>query len=210
MTVWKWLTVEAYYAYIKNSFRTFQTAYDDVSHPGVIITDYRNTPKIQNYGVTLNTSPTIGIWHLNYTARLFFSDADLAPMGITHYWNGLCTQFRLDNTFTLPYNWTANITASLTPYNKSDVAITKTAASVDLRISKKWLKSKNLQLSLYANDIFHTNYKKMTAYGGINVRTQFKEYDSIQCVGIEFTYSFNTVRSRYKGTRSGSEEKKRL
>ena len=209
-TVWKWMTVEAYYAYIKNSFRTFQTAYDDVSHPGVIITDYRNTPKTQNYGVTLNTSPTLGIWHLNYTAMLFFSDADLAPMGITHYWNGLCTQFRLDNTFTLPYNWTANITASLTPYNKSEVAITKTVASVDLRISKQWLKSKNIRLSLYANDIFHTNYKEMTAYGGINVRTQFKEYDSTQCVGIEFTYSFNTVRSRYKGTSAGSEEKNRL
>ena len=42
---WKWFYAEAFYQYFKNTIRSFQTAYDDVNHPGVVIMDYRNTPK---------------------------------------------------------------------------------------------------------------------------------------------------------------------
>jgi len=59
---WKWFYVEAFYQYYKNSIRSFQTAYDDVNLPGVVIMDYRNTPKQEYYGLTLNFTPKFGIW----------------------------------------------------------------------------------------------------------------------------------------------------
>ena len=97
---WKWFYAEAFYQYFKNTIRSFQTAYDDVNHPGVVIMDYRNTPKQEYYGVTLNLTPKFGLWQLNYSTNLYFCNEDLYPLGITHKWNGLITNFTLDNTFT--------------------------------------------------------------------------------------------------------------
>ena len=90
---WKWFYAEAFYQYFKNTIRSFQTAYDDVNHPGVVIMDYRNTPKEEYYGVTLNFTPKFGLWQLNYSTDLYFCNEDLYPLGITHKWNGLITNF---------------------------------------------------------------------------------------------------------------------
>ena len=50
----------------------------------------------------------------------------------------------------------------------------------------------------------------MTAYGGINVRTQFKEYRDSRRFGIDISWKFNTTDSRYKGSHAGQSERNRL
>ena len=62
----------------------------------------------------------------------------------------------------------------------------------------------------HANDILHTQYKEMTAYGGINIRTHFREYDDNRRVGIDVSWKFNATRSRYKGSHAGQSERDRL
>ena len=207
---WKWFYAEAFYQYHKNSIRTFQTAYDDVNHPGVVIMYYRNTPKDEYYGVTLNFTPKIGIWQLNYSTDLFFCNVDVYPLGITHKWNGLIADFTLDNTLTFPHSWLLNVVGSFAPYCESGPSQTKATGFVNLRLSKQFLKDKSLSIAILANDILHTQYTERTAYGGINVRTQYREYKDTRRIGIDLSWKFNATRSRYKGSHAGQSERNRL
>ncbi|SEA10467.1 Outer membrane receptor proteins, mostly Fe transport [Xylanibacter ruminicola] len=207
---WKWLYAELYYGYRKNVITSFQSAYDDVNHPGVIIDDYRNIPWWYSYGIDLNCSPKIGIWQMNYTVSLGLSDWDVKGMGMPYKWNGLCADFTLDNTFTLPHAWLLNIKGSVAPYQESGSSQRKATGSLGFRISKQFLKDKSLSIALLANDILHTQYTEMTAYGGINIRTQFKQYNDSRRVGINLSWKFNATRSRYKGSHAGQSERNRL
>ena len=209
-TVWKWIYAEVFYEYHKNSIRSFQTAYDDVNHPGVVIMDYRNTPKMEYYGVVLNFSPKVGIWQMNYSAELFFCNDDVYPLGITHKWNGLITQFSLDNTFTLPHDWLLNVNGRILPYNESGPCQTQASGSLNLRVGKQFLKDKSLNVALVAKDILHTQSTERLAYGGINFRTQYNEYKDARLVGIDVSWKFNATRSRYKGSHAGQDERNRL
>ena len=207
---WKWFYAEAFYQYFKNTIRSFQTAYDDVNHPGVVIMDYRNTPKQEYYGVTLNFTPKFGLWQLNYSTNLYFCNEDLYPLGITHKWNGLITNFTLDNTFTFPHSWLLNIKGNFAPYYESGATQTKAIGFINLRLTKQFLKDRSLSVAILANDILHTQYTKRTAYGGINIRTQYREYNDSRRVGIDLSWRFNATKSRYKGSHAGQSERNRL
>ena len=207
---WKWFYAEAFYQYFKNTIRSFQTAYDDVNHPGVVIMDYRNTPKQEYYGVTLNFTPKFGLWQLNYSTDLYLCNDDVYPLGITHKWNGLIANFTLDNTFTFPHSWLLNIKGSFAPYYESGPTQTKATGLINLRLSKQFLKDRSLSVAILANDILHTQYTKRTAYGGINIRTQYREYKDSRRIGIDLSWRFNATRSRYKGSHAGQSERNRL
>lgn len=85
----------------------------------------------------------------------------------------------------------------------------KATGSVDLRVSKSFLKSKALSATLTANDIFHTQYNARTAYS-IGTSTTFSEYYDHQRIGLTLSYRFNATNSKYKGTGAGQSEKQRL
>ena len=209
-TNYRWIHAELYYQYIKNLNYSFQVAYDDIDHPGVILDDRRNVPKSQNYGMEVSVSPKIGIWQMNYTASFFFNNRDLEAIGIKHKWNGLGTYFNLDNTLSLPHDWLLNIRMELEPYNEQGCSQTKATGGIDLRLSRQFLKDKSLSVAIFANDILHTRYIEMTAYGGINVRTQFREYRDTRRIGINLSWKFNATKSRYKGSHAGQSERNRL
>ena len=207
---WKWLYIQPYYKYMHNVVTSFQTAYDDEKHPGVVIMDYRNIPKMQDYGIVLNFTPKIGIWQMNYTARFFYNNIDYESMGITHTWNGLISEFTLDNTFSFPKDWLLNIQGYIKLAHETGCSQRKALGDINIRLSRQFLKDKNLSVALLVNDIFRTRYTEMTAYGGINVRTQFKEYRDARRVGINLSWKFNATKSRYKGSHAGQDERNRL
>jgi len=209
-TNYRWVHAELYYQYIKNLNYSFQVAYDDTNHPGVILDDRRNVPQCQNYGLEINVTPKIGIWQMNYSADFYFNNRDLEAIGIKHKWNGLGTYFNLDNTLSLPHDWLLNIRMELQPYNEQGCSQTKTTSVINLRLSRQFFKDKSLSVAIFANDIFHTRYIEMTAYGGINVRTQFKEYRDARRIGINLSWKFNATKSRYKGSHAGQSERNRL
>ena len=207
---WKWLYIQPYYKYMHNVVTSFQTAYDDENHPGVVIMDYRNIPKMQDYGIVLNFTPKIGFWQMNYTARFFYNNIDYESMGITHTWNGLISEFTLDNTFSFPKDWLLNIQGYIKLAHETGCSQRKALGDINIRLSRQFLKDKSLSVALLVNDIFHTRYTEMTAYGGINVRTQFKEYRDARRVGINLSWKFNATKSRYKGSHAGQDERNRL
>lgn len=207
---WKWLHVELRYDYAKNGYSDFHTAYDDVNHPGVMLMDYRATPTINTYGIYLNASPKIGIWQMNYTAAFYNSDWDLEPLGITHHFNGLCTNFNLDNTFTFPHAWLLNVQGIIRPSYKSGYDVGKTSGSLNFRLSKQFLKDNSLNIAFVARDILHTSNINVTEYNGIGYKTEINVYRDQRRVGIDISWKFNATRSRYKGTHAGQNERNRL
>ena len=207
---WKWIHAEAIYRFQKNVYHSIASAYDDVNHPGVILTDFRTVPKTQYYMVVLNLTPKIGIWQMNYTAEFAVEDHDYGELGITYNWHGLMTDFTFDNTFTLPHAWILNVTGNITPYQKSAYWINKTTGSLDLRLSKQFLRDKSLNVALVASDLLRTKYDEGTAYGGIGYRNTYSLYRDTRRIGINLSWKFNATRSRYKGSHAGQSERNRL
>ena len=87
---------------------------------------------------------------------------------------------------------------------------TKATGGINLRLSRQFLNDKSLSVAILANDILHTRYTEMTAYGGINVRTQFRQYNDSRRIGINLSWKINATKSRYKGSHAGQCERNRL
>ena len=176
----------------------------------MILTDFRTVPKTQYYMVVLNLTPKIGIWQMNYTAEFAVEDLDYGELGIAYNWHGLMTDFTFDNSFTLPHTWILNVKGSITPYQKSAYWINKANGSLDLRLSKQFLRDKSLNVALVASDLLRTKYDEGTAYGGIGYRNTYSLYRDTRRIGINLSWKFNATKSRYKGSHAGQSERNRL
>ena len=209
---WKWIYAQVAYTHMKNGYTSFQSAYDDVNHPGVMLMDFRTWPSGNYYSMTLNFSPKVGIWQMNYSANFYIMDVDLEAIGIdpAHNWKGLVSSFTFDNTLSLPYSWRFNVQASLTPGYKSMYVNKKTYGSINLRLSKSFLKDKSLNVAARVNDLFYTTKERGLVYEGINYCNDGDVYRDNQYFQLSVSWKFNATRSRYKGSHAGQDERNRL
>ncbi|MBQ7440591.1 MAG: hypothetical protein IJV52_03555, partial [Prevotella sp.] len=69
---------------------------------------------------------------------------------------------------------------------------------------------KSLTVAILANDLLHTQYTEMTAYSGINMRTQVRQYNDSRRIVIDLSWRFNATKSRDKGSHAGQSERNRL
>ena len=209
---WKWIYAQVAYTHMKNGYTSFQSAYDDVNHPGVMLMDFRTWPSGNYYSMTLNFSPKVGIWQMNYSANFYIMDVDLEAIGIdpAHNWKGLVSSFTFDNTFNLPYSWRFNVQANLNPYYKSMYMKSRTHGSINLRLSKTFLKDKSLNVAARVNDVFYTTKEKNIVYEGINYCNDGDVYRDNQLFQLGISWKFNATRSRYKGSHAGQDERNRL
>lgn len=202
--------MELKYDHTKNVYNDFHTAYDEINHPGVMLRDFRMVPTVKTYGLTMNASPKIGIWQMNYTAMLFYNDWDVEPLGVTHKFNGLGASFSLDNSFSLPYSWLLNIQASFNPYHEEGFDQIHAYGSLNFHLSKRFLKDRSFSIALVAKDILHTSNIKVTQYNGIGYQVDLDVYRDQRRIGIDLSWRFNATKSRYKGSHAGQSERNRL
>ena len=209
---WKWIYAQVAYTRMKNGYTSFQSAYDDVNHPGVMLMDFRTWPSGNCYSMTLNFSPKVGIWQMNYSANFYIMDVDLEAIGIdpAHNWKGIVSSFTFDNTFNLPYSWRFNVQANLNPYYKSMYMKSRTHGSINLRLSKTFLKDKSLNVAARVNDLFYTTKERGLVYEGINYCNDGDVYRDNQYCQLSVSWKFNATRSRYKGSHAGQDERNRL
>ena len=209
---WKWIYAQVAYTRRTNGYTSFQSAYDDVNHPGVMLMDFRTIPSGNSYSLSLNFSPKIGIWQMNYSANFYIIDDKIEAIGIdpAHNWKGVVSSFTLDNTLSLPYSWHFNVQVSLTPSYKSSYLNMKTYGSVNLRLSKSFLKDNSLNIYARVSDLFYTTKQRGLDYEGINYCNDAYVYRDNQYFQLGATWKFNATRSRYKGSHAGQEERNRL
>ena len=209
---WKWIYAQLSYSRVTNVYTSFQSAYDDVNHPGVMLMDFRTIPSGNIYSLSLNFSPKIGIWQMNYSADFYIMDEDLEAIGIdpAYNWKGLVSSFTFDNTLSLPYSWRLNVQANLTPSYKSMYLKSRTYGSINLRLSKSFLKDRSLNVAARVNDLFYTTKQRLTVYEGINYCNDGEVYRDNQHFQLGLSWKFNATRSRYKGSHAGQDERNRL
>ena len=149
---------------------------------------------------------------MNYSANFYIIDDKIEAIGIdpAHNWKGVVSSFTLDNTLSLPYSWHFNVQVSLTPSYKSSYLNMKTYGSVNLRLSKSFLKDKSLNIYARVSDLFYTTKQRGLDYEGINYCNDAYVYRDNQYFQLGATWKFNATRSRYKGSHAGQEERNRL
>ena len=68
-----------------------------------------------------------------------------------------------------------------------------------------------LAFNLTINDIFNTNMERWKMRtSSVEVSKDCNNYGMTRGIRLQVTYKFNTVRSKYKGTGAGNDEKNRL
>ena len=149
---------------------------------------------------------------MNYSADFYIMDEDLEAIGIdpAYNWKGLVSSFTFDNTLSLPYSWRLNVQANLTPSYKSMYLKSRTYGSINLRLSKSFLKDRSLNVAARVNDLFYTTKQRLTVYEGINYCDEGDVYRDNQYFQLAVSWKFNATRSRYKGSHAGQDERNRL
>lgn len=206
---WKWVTLSANFDYTRNMYTSYFKPYDAATHPGVVMETMASIPNSYIYGATLVLMPKIGCWQVNFTTDMAFFTSDGSSIGIPHNWKEPQFTFSLDNSFMLPKGWFINLQGTVSTRAKRSYGIDKRMGSVSARISKSFLKDKALQVSLIANDIFHSGTYYFTVYGDRTLINERRFMDS-QRIGLRVSYKFNMTKTRYKGTGAGQDEKDRL
>jgi len=166
----------------------------------IMFTTYENYDHHDSYNASLVASPKIGFWQPTLELTYFqqhFRDMNRPELSVNfRNW------FIFDKTFKgMVYLHYAS---------SHDYGFIRDASqfNVNLRLQKTFLKG-SLTTAIYANDIFRTLRSKFTGYW--EVATLRKDaYTHTQCIGIFVNYTFNSTRSKYKGTGAGNAEKNRL
>ena len=86
----------------------------------------------------------------------------------------------------------------------------RTHGSINLRLSKSFLKDKSLNVAARVNDVFYTTKEKNVVYEGINYCNDGDVYRDNQYFQLSVSWKFNATRSRYKGSHAGQDERNRL
>ena len=166
----------------------------------IMFTTYENYDHHDSYNASLVASPKIGFWQP--TLELTYFQQHFRNMNRPELSANFRNWFIFDKTFKgMVYLHYAS---------SHDYGFTRDACqfNVNLRLQKTFLKG-SLTTAIYANDIFRTLRSKFTVYW--DVATLHKDaYTHTQCIGVFVNYTFNSTRSKYKGTGAGNAEKNRL
>lgn len=207
MVVWKIIQVSVRYAHSKNAIVTWIDRFENDPKVSVIIS--RNVRKLPKFAAMITVAPTWGIWEPQFSAGIHKQWLDLESYGAEIKLEDLSFFGTFNNTFGLPDNFIVNIDAAYSSKGHLMTSyIFKDSFLVDCGISKSFFK-KALQVKLAVSDIFNQS----KAVNEIIVpQTDFKNLYRFDRRRLSFTlrYSFNSARSKYKGSAAGEEALKRF
>ena len=226
---WRFITFAANYVHIKDAIYDWTTSYDD---NGVVMIGMVNfNQPIDRLGIFANISPTIGCWSTSNTLGMmkqwlsFNLDDPRESTGKREVtYNKPMFIFNSVNSFSLRHNWKLELNSEF--YSKShfrNVRILEHYWNLTAAIEKKW-KCKSLfggdggqlSLRLSCSDIFNTarhdvvldlgNYSLFQS----DIVGQDRSHYSLHRISLNIRYTFNTVKSKYKGQGAGKDAKQRM
>ncbi len=212
---WKFLTFTGMYENVQNSF--YQKAYpwnDD----GVAMIQYANVKDpLNKLCFYLNASPTIGVWHPNYTIGIeqqFFKTAVIDPRveGGTRNIDLDAPMYlvQANNAFRFKHGWVLEADYQyVSPFNQLIAEIEKPMHNLSMAVGKSFLKNDALNFRLTFSDILNRNVIYFrTDYGNCFVRQSNDRFSP--CIQLQISYRFNSADSKYKGTGAGQSAKNRM
>ena len=212
---WRWLTLTGAYEVIDNAIYQLGYPYDDDCTAMVKYSNAKET--VRKLNIYLNASPTVGIWNPRYTVGMekqYFETTVIDPRESTGTRvvkrNDPMFFVQANNSFKLKQGWLIDLDYQYTsPFDYVMYKFTKPKHSLNLAISKSFLKHDALNVRLAWNDILNkTKEHVCTDYGNF-IHSQNNDYNS-PCVQLRLSYRFNTANSKYKGTGAGADAKSRM
>lgn len=184
-------------------------AEQQADNPAVSRITYMNIPTLKSLTTSLSVAPKFGIWSPEFSASMQKQWLTLHTDIASYMMNAPIFQFRLYNTFSFGHGWVASINGWLTTKGYDEnTRLTRTESSLGISLTKSLL-GDCLSIQVKGSDIFHTEKTGTLLYAGSMLTEQISWRDSRE-FALTIRYKFNSVRSKYKGTGAGNEEKNRL
>ena len=212
---WRWLTLTGAYEVVDNAIYQLGYPYDDDCTAMVKYSNAKET--VRKLNIYLNASPTVGIWNPRYTVGMekqYFETTVIDPRESTGTRevkrNDPMFFVQANNSFKLKQGWLIDLDYQYTsPFDYVMYKFTKPKHSLNLAISKSFLKHNALNVRLAWNDILNkTKEHVCTDYGNF-IHNQNNDYYS-PSIQLRLSYRFNTANSKYKGTGAGADAKSRM
>ncbi len=212
----KWLTFTADWSRTRDAMMTWSERYND---EGVVMVRPINMQNpFDTYVCYLNASPTIGIWSLNYTAGLFCQRFNVdapdprEPSGVRtlSFNDNPIGYLYMANVLKLKGGWQLEFGCNIsTPGYQQNILSTNTYCDINAAIQKSFLRDGALVVRLSGSDLAGLGCNNLSTDFGSVFLDQNNVFDT-QRITLSVRYSFNTARSKYKGTGSGQDAISRL
>lgn len=203
---YSWVNFSASYVNYKHVIFTVDKLYE--KNPDIIVETYKNVDRFRSCYAMLTLSPKVGIWNPVYTFWFTKQMYDASQVNLQDSFETPRYYCQLRNTFQLPSHWVAALNYVFYGHGHDSSICFQNQQQTDFSLSKSFLKDR-LTFHLQVFDIFGTNRLKYTIY------TEHLSHDitinaDAQSLRFTVSYQFNNVRSKYKGTGAGDDEKRRL
>ncbi|MCM1078921.1 MAG: outer membrane beta-barrel protein [Bacteroidales bacterium] len=186
---------------------------------GVILLKPVNLPDAyKQMTLVLSGMPTFGCWTPNWSAvmikpwlrQLLADPCEESGQRLVERKKPIFVGM-FNNAFRLKHSWQLELNATVQSKGENmNFGLNRASATVNAVVQKCWLKNDALCLRLTAQDIFRTGSKQDITmdcgYYTINNVSRFGR----QRVGLSVRYSFNTAKSKYKGTGAGADAVSRM
>lgn len=206
--VWKFVQFSANFSDRRNAILTSIGQVSEETSSIQYVT-YDNFKSVKTLTVNLFATPTIGRWSITAGGQMLKQWLAIDYLGGRKKMNKPIFVPVWNNSFDLSRGWTWTLDGwVLTKGDTENNSVDKAFGGVNTAVLKTLLDGK-LSLKLGVTDVFKTMGNYIRNFCGSQNLLQYSYYDSRR---LEFTvkYSFNTARSKYRGTGAGNDEKSRL
>ena len=219
---WRFLAFNVNYLHIKDAIYDWTSPYDD---NGVVLIGMVNFDRpIDVFCAFVNASPTIGVWTTSNTVGVqkqwlsFDLDDPREATGKRHVaYDKPMLIFNSDNAFRLKHDWQLELNSQFyTKAHYRNVRLLEPYWNLTASVQKSLLKDKSLVVRLSVADIFNTaRQDALIDLGNYTLKQgdvfgQGRGNYSFHRVSLSLRYSFNSVKSKYKGKSAGEEVIKRI
>lgn len=202
MVVWKIVQASLRYAHSKNAIVTWIDRFEN--DPKVSVITSRNLRKLPKLAAMISVAPTFGVWKPLLSGGIYKQWLNLNSYGMDIKLNDLSFFGSFNNIFELPHSFIINLDAAYDSKGHSMTSyVYKDSFVVDAGISKGFL-DKSLQVKLAVSDIFNQNRAINQILMPQTDLKNLYRFDR-RTFALTVRYSFNSARSKYKGSVAGED-----
>lgn len=202
---YKWMSANIMYSHVSDPLLLYSQPYEN--NPQVAMLQTVNWSSFDLFTASLNFSPKIGIWSPACRMMVQKQWLDMNTHD-NHELGHLLANFRITNTFdtkfftaTLGFNVQTTGDDMATYYNKGYFC-------ANLSIYKSLLK-RRLTIYFDAYNLFGTGNSSSRLYSGTMREIRYHNFSTSE-YSLTISYSFNSIKNKYKGKGSGKEQRQRL
>ncbi len=201
-----WVQFNADWRYYHDGFYQYVKPFD--ASPDITVYSFKNIPHYQIVYLGVTLSPKVGWWQPMFDFRIRKQFFHVKEDGFSEKYNHPIALLTFNNVIRLPKSYVLNVDMNYISSGHSTAIKLEGNGGVNIGIYKGFLKDR-LTLNLQFRDIFNS-YKSASRlyYDDRNIYS-WKKTDSRQVL-LTLRYKFNSVKSKYKGTGAGTEDKKRI